>query len=917
MAPNDAPPGLDDFVQQISAPAPQQAGSAQVPPQDPNVPAGLDDFISDEVKEEKYGGLGQQAISAAEGAASALSFGASTAAEVGLGLAKPEDIQGRQDQGPGHAIGEVGALVAQSLIAPGVGAAGLLERAGAGAAKRFAPGAAGTIVNKVGSAVVKGAVENALYQSGREVDKFALDPKFSAEAVQTAAADIGLSGLLGAGIGLGLGATGQGAKALWNATAGKQTEGLLNTVVKKMGGVEGQLPDDIKSALNLTGVEITPAMKAAYSEIPFVKQQGKILLDSTTSSGLKFAAEREAYRTGLQDVATQAIGKTPEQLTKLEDLSEKQVGEQIKSSLITKLKTVSEPIEQSYGKISDKFKSTIIPENIRAELGDSLAKVLDNGVSAESPEAKLLSRVISETSNPKLATLEQLRNYSSGIRKETSGITKADLWDMSNKIKGVLEEAQEKTLTQVVEKEAPELIAEHSATKSAYKDLKNLIRGLDDRLHSGKNAGVKTFIRNLQDMDGEAVIRRLSPKGKADVIQELTKNFPEVSEAVKGFERDKLIKKALSPEGLIDPKKLDKQIQAVSPEMRQFLFKPEELEKLDAVKTLMDHIPTKEGLSGTPKGLDGIMSHVPASAAAAVVGLTTGSPTMAGLAYAATKYLGRDLPDATRLGLLKFLGSSSEVSAPGFKAMVEKIHAIVKGETLANRVTSSVFKAGKEVLPEHLFPDERTRNKLDKQLDALREHPESLQNVGGDIGHYMPEHAMALGQTAAAAVNYLNAIKPKTVKQSPLDKELPPNSAAKATYNRALDIAQQPLITLKNVKDGSITSFDVHSLTTMYPALYAQISNKLMNGIVDATHKGQDIPYNTRMGLSIFLQQPLDSTMRPSSILAAQPQPQPAPSDQDQQGQKPPSESSMKGVSKLPGAYLTPSQARAQRSQRD
>lgn len=65
-----------------------------------------------------------------------------------------------------------------------------------------------------------------------------------------------------------------------------------------------------------------------------------------------------------------------------------------------------------------------------------------------------------------------------------------------------------------------------------------------------------------------------------------------------------------------------------------------------------------------------------------------------------------------------------------------------------------------------------------------------------------------------------------------------------------------------------------------------------------------DIPYKTRMNLSLFMGQPLDTTMLPSSIQAAQPIPQPPPP----QNQKP-SQSAAKAMEKSHKQYMTPLQS--------
>lgn len=223
--------------------------------------------------------------------------------------------------------------------------------------------------------------------------------------------------------------------------------------------------------------------------------------------------------------------------------------------------------------------------------------------------------------------------------------------------------------------------------------------------------------------------------------------------------------------------------------------------------------------------------------------------------------------------ILPAIGKSILEKAPsgeGLKAAIDYSNNIIKGEKLTNAAIRNTFSKS-PVLPDSKQPTVDMRKKLDAALQVYQQNPEKIASIGGAVGHYMPQHAQALGMIASNAVNFLNSIRPQAVQRAPLDPPLKPSIAVQAQYDRALDIAQQPLIVLKSIKDGTLTSNDVMALHTLYPDLYKGLRSKVMNQVVESTSKGETIPYNTRLGLSMFLQQPLDSTMKPLSIAMAQP----------------------------------------------
>lgn len=249
-------------------------------------------------------------------------------------------------------------------------------------------------------------------------------------------------------------------------------------------------------------------------------------------------------------------------------------------------------------------------------------------------------------------------------------------------------------------------------------------------------------------------------------------------------------------------------------------------------------------------------------------------------------------------------------NAAGAKAAIDYGMNVVKGEKLLDKATKGLFKSS-EVLPDHLFPTSKEREKLNLAVEKSNTDISDIAKAGGDIPHYLPDHGTAISQTSAQVVNYLNSVKPQTDPKSPLDNERVTNSAAEAKYNNALDIAQQPLVVLQKIKDGRLSMNDVMALGTMYPSLYMGMRAKLSDQMMNRKSDEEPIPYRLRMGLSMFLGQPLDSTMTPQSILSIQSGYQEAkgsqPETATQPAQKP--KRSTAGLNKLPGQYMTQGQS--------
>lgn len=882
--------------------------------QDPNnaldrTPAGLDDFIGPELKEEAYGGLGQQAITGLEGAAQGIAGPLAPLAEEAIGI-DPEAIRARKEVNPNiHMAGEIAGLAGS--MATGIGEGALAAKGGEKAIEALGLKAAETFIPRVGSAAVKSAIENMVIASGDEASKTVLhDPNQSA---QSALIDVGLNGLIGGSVGGALGSV----HPLWKASMGEETHGILKTLTDKMGGIDNVSIDPIEQAIDHAGVEIAPEIKAGLSKDPFIQNMYQTLQESSSKSGIKAQAALKEFREKASEGIVSALGKTPEQVDNLRYLSDHDAGTEIKTELTNNLKAQIEPIANAFEKTRNKYSQEVLNEAPKARMSQEIADLVAKegyALSPSSPQFKLIQNTLEEI--PGIKTLEDVRKYQSILNDKSYG--NPDLRRVGAQLKSILRSVEEDTVTDVASKITPDALAEHLEAKKAYSSAMNLIDNLNDRLHVGKYSGPKTFISALKEMSPEDILRRLSPKGDAGIIKELSV-FPGVSEKVRDYHLAQALKVAANkaqPGELINTKAFLTSLEKMSPEMKDFLVSPEARLKIDAIDNIMNQLPSKMNTSGTAKTLDALWNHIPGSAAGLATLLLGHGPVSALVVGKLAKVLGKDAPDAIKLSMLKFLGSSEKIEAEGFKSMVDFINSSLKGQNTIAKGIKNVFTGAKEVIPQSFFPTEKDRAKLDKFIKKSQTDPESLLNIGSKSSHYMSDTTTAMTSAVSNAAQYLNSLRPDDTPKSPLDPKLPVSATQKSKYNRALDIAQQPMIVMEDIKKGTITPFDVTSIKTMYPDLYSSMCQKLSNRMTDVVAKGELIPYKTRMGLSLFMGQSLDSSMTPIAIQNAQPKTAIPAQMSPHGGQKPPSANSTKSLDKFSQQFQSPAQARGYRQQK-
>lgn len=899
------------------------------------------DQVNAFMKEQKYGTTEQQFKTAAEGALSAATFGAGPAIEQYLGDVKPEDIRNRRETNPGvHALGEGVGIGTSSLLAPEISAASILERTGAAAAEKLLPAIAEQgLARTAGRAAIKGAVENMMVSGGDEIGKmFTADPNQStSDALETAAADIGLSGIIGGAIGGGLGSV----SPLWESAFGKKTEGLINDVTN-----EAHNFNAVKSAQD-SGVGVTPLdedyfqrgfvnkgineLKPNSEDIAGAAERLKIKPTVGTMSNAQFVQDMENNLSKSPTPVGHAIAKENEAIydklnrTALQTLNgatnktEAQVGKEIKEGLHTALSEEYAPIKQKYEELKPHFQNMEVTDAMKKGAIDGLmSSDLVAAAAPESDTGKMAAQLAKEISYIK--NVDQLKSARTLINDRlskayrTGGEEIGILQEAKNQLNSLRENAIKRASesTGIGKRAAGEIssatISDIRETDAAYRELKNKLLQTGTEAGLGKIGSVNKLLEKFTKLSDESFARRIFDTNDINQLNYFKENFPKQFELARQFKlgeiKDASMNYAQGKNGRFEIGRYLRQTRDLSPEAKEILFSGQH-QKMNDINTIYMAMPGNANPSGTaaaiahahmfsPQGL------IDTAADAVKYAVLKGIPYL-------QQATGSTEAKAVGIATMKALQSDQPISGSGFKAAVDFIKHTINGENALGKASKAVFKAGVQVLPQTI--SDTKRKKLDETLKDYQTDQEPMLALGKNTGHYLPEQAQNIGSLSANAVNYLNGLRPPNGKNAPLDTEIKPSKSQTAEFNRALDIAEQPLLVMNHIKAGTITPKDIVTLKTIYPALYQRMSHKLMDGIVSIQAKNMAIPYKTRIGLSMFMGQPLDSTMTPQGIMAAQPKPNVAPSQQMGMPQHH-AKHSMNALSKMAPRWATQSQAR-------
>ena len=851
----------------------------------------------------KYSSTSEQLKTAAEGLASGIAGPLAPLAERALGV-DPEAIRAREEINPWvHGLSEAAGLIGSTAAGFGAGAA--IEKAGVKAATALGIGAT-KVSERVGSAAVRAAVEGMVFQAGDETSKLILnDP---AQRVDTAAVNIGLAGLIGAGVGAGL----KGTHELWKMGPGAKLGQMLDSIKGRA--------TEVPQAAAPSFMDVPPEIKAVLAKNPKAQEAFSTLIESNTKAGKELRETVQTFKQGMAKAAGETLGFDEAKLAGLADLSKAEVGTTIKDSLINSIESKIAPIAKAYDDFTEKFSGAALGLEERQQIVQKMVGIIEKNGLTHGPNEealKLVNKVISNFDQmpksqlavkswkdvkpaEKLAelTAQDLRKYMQQLRDMAP--YGSPLYQTGKEVRAALGETLDSVISKRASGEAADVFEKYLTTNKEYGAFKGLLEDLNDRLRMGKSAeyGVKGFINNLKSMAPEDAVQRLGLKGDVNLQSILGQHFPETAAVIKQQEIAALMKKTLK-DGVVDVKKLGDAIDKLEPELKQYLFSGEQRETIKSLGDMLHSLPARMNPSGTARTLDALWRNVPSSATGLGAWLLGKNPLAGALLGALGRHLGTELPDAAKLTMLKFLGTDAATNPEAFKRAAKFIEAAIKGEQQLEKATKAVFFGGGL---EVQSATAKQRDKLKEKVDEYSAEPEKLLNL--ESSEYLEDQGAALGETAGRAVMYLAKLRPVTEPQSPLDPPLKVSKAQEAAYNNALDIANNPAIVLEKVKNGTLTIQDIQHLSALYPALYPRMQQKLMDQLIAYKTKGQAIPYKTKLGLSMFMGQPLDSSMQPMAIMANQPQAAQAPQNQPPQ----PRHSTAK-LSKAPLNSQTTSQA--------
>lgn len=829
-----------------------------VPRGTPGAPAGLDDFLHSEIVAKERGGVGENLKAAGEAVARGATLGGSDVLETKLGV-DPNAIRERMEANPKTAA--VGQMA---------GSAGLLYATGG-----------------LGEGLAPAAAEGALLGAGNVVtDKALGDPDMNAQKI---AAEIGMGALLG----LGFGAAAKGVKSLIGKSGYLKdtvpnvvTDAALDSTneAETANAVSKLKPNapDIVAAANEIGAPLSEGMVSAD---PWVQKAEDALVNGApTYSGIKKAKlYEEGYETA-QNTIKNIVGEPESE----GGLSQAQLGQKIGDSLKAKIETEEAPIGALYDEIRSFTQDVPLSKQSLPRISKNIMELEPVKYDPDGPAAQLAKRMTKNLeSYDSVDSVKALRKI---VNNEVRNSQDYNVKFVGSQISDRLKELEKNTIlrhAEAIKSSIEENVAKHGdpaiwepqmaraqqlgdlvgkikQADSMYAPFIKKVQTLAEMFGKKRVDGARSAINFLtEDLSPEQIAKRAFQKGDSETAKFFAKSFPEEWELVKQYQRAELRDSSVfERSGKFNTRGFIKKVDNLEPEIKDLMFSPDEVKKIDAVKTYLRSIPENFNPSGT-SGMSAFREffHHPTGAA---------------------------ISNARDFGIDMYIKAMTKMP-PGVRP-----NPIETGAELANRFNT--LNATRNVV-------ERTESKISKAAKAIFTTPAgrgaalslgtqginsyeervkriaSLKNDFGALGQHlsnsvdgiqdvMPNIAQSVQNAQMASVLFLDSKIPRPPANFMLSRPWQPSMGAKQKFMKYFDTVNDPVSILGSIKTGMLSAEQLEAVHATHPELYNEMRTQVMSEMDG--QKAQKLPYAVKLSLAKFLGQPLDSTMLPSVIMSNQ-----------------------------------------------
>jgi hypothetical protein len=594
-----------------------------------------------------------------------------------------------------------------------------------------------------------------------------------------------------------------------------------------------------------------PLPEGLLSDSEHIQKIEDMLRNSPTPVGIERAA---LYKRGYE----RATGAVTDALGAGEDMTAAEAGNRLKQVVSDAFERKAGPVKDLYNQIEEYAPAVPVSDASTGAISKNIRKIIDEqSLIQGTPEHAFVNTFADGLDQ--VENLAQLKNFRTALNRATSPETRFVSGLIKEKLDNLEQNAIRRFAGTMKTPEAQQkilgLLDQIDRAKAGYSSLRDDMGRLGKTvLGRSKIYGPEDFLNAVEDQTPERFAKRLFAKDNSEFLQWLDREMPEATDVISQYQRS-AIRDAATTNGAIDPKKIFKALDKLSPEVKKVLFDPEELDRIDAARTYLEAFPKNFNPSGTSsmEAYRRFFEHPITS-------------------------LGTWAVNKAALGLVK-----ASVQVEGSKISGLAVLERIGGQT-ANQVTKgakALFRFSGDVVPPVVAYAAASKAdkkaKLEERVADIHEYAndpakliQDLDAKTKDLYAIAPEITGSFHQTMARAVQVLAAQLPQQAMNAPLAPKSKLSDMEASQFQRFHDLIEDPVSLLGRVKDGRVTSDEVAAIRTVYPKLFASMQSAVLEELTNHAGKKKSVPYSTRLALGTFLGQDLDGSLSPQSLIANQ-----------------------------------------------
>lgn len=266
--------------------------------------------------------------------------------------------------------------------------------------------------------------------------------------------------------------------------------------------------------------------------------------------------------------------------------------------------------------------------------------------------------------------------------------------------------------------------------------------------------------------------------------------------------------------------------------------------------------------------------------------LANGLKMVTKIAEGATKITSKQAGDRIKAVVAETGGEAGATMTTAERSsIIDHIRKMTENITKASgKAAKGFFKVAKEA--ERGIPiavakvhKESLQDRFEKKT---KEHQQFIQNpsvlrtrIAGTLdvtGNVIPRTSLALSAASIRATRFLASKQPQPhIKPSDIyahtDGRQRVSDSQMSEYLRYTEGVENPMQTLKDFGNGTVTREQAEALRVVYPQMFSELEQQVTTELVD---RKEPLPYASSIRLSILLDKPLHPTLEPSFIRGVQ-----------------------------------------------